>query len=548
MTAADQKNFLFKDILGSIALLAPWLMLLYQLSINWSTSEQYSHGYLVPFLSIYLFLKTKPADNEAINNGKLFIFFGIPLILFLFPVWIIRGANSDWRLVNFTLYITIASITVIHAIDNGGWPKVKNLLFPLAFFLVAIPWPLSTDLKLTLWFQEKVSSIIVDTLLILEHDAKLQGTIIDIGHFGQIGVDQACSGIQGLQASVVVTLFLGAYYYFSPIHRLVFTISGILVAVAVNLGRAFVLSFIKVKGKGELLDQPLLTVSNWQSPTLHDLAGWIETGLIFIVIFFLARAAKGGLFLHTMGSEKTAWSNINFRIKPIFSIFTIGFVILTTSASEYYYHSKEKKMQTMPKLSINLNDKDLLNIEQSISRQIASQLHFEKAFSTQFQDRFRCVIGNFGNLVINPNDEYWQAFEARWDSGGACTAVLSTHSPESCLPLTGLAQINPAPGQDPILVPIKIGGREVLFEAYEFSRNYRKLFVFRCFWPYKLAEEQPNLFPRGGYSFDGRIQSALQGRRNVGGTMLALALANVDSSQTAIAKLQVLANQRLFFE
>ena len=74
---------------------------------------------------------------------------------------------------------------------------------------MAIPWPLSTDLKLTLWFQEKVSSIIVDTLLILEHDAKLQGTIIDIGHFGQIGVDQACSGIQGLQASVVVTLFLG---------------------------------------------------------------------------------------------------------------------------------------------------------------------------------------------------------------------------------------------------------------------------------------------------------------------------------------------------
>ena len=141
----------------------------------------------------------------------------------------------------------------------------------------------------------------------------------------------------------------------------------------------------------------------------------------------------------------------------------------------------------------------------------------------------------------------WQVFEARWDSGGACTAVLSTHSPESCLPLTGLTQINPAPGQDPILVPIKIGGKEVLFEAYEFSRNYRKLFVFRCFWPHKLAVEQPNLFPRGGYSFEGRIQSALEGRRNVGGTMIALAIANVDSSQTAINKLQALANQRLSF-
>ena len=118
----------------------------------------------------------------------------------------------------------------------------------------------------------------------------------------------------------------------------------------------------------------------------------------------------------------------------------------------------------------------------------------------------------------------------------------------SCLPLTGLTQINPAPGQDPLLIPIKIGEREVLFEAYEFSRNYRKLFVFRCFWPHKLTEGQPNLFPRGGYSFDGRVKAALQGRRNVGGTMLALALANVDSSPTAIAKLQALANRRLSFE
>ena len=98
-----------------------------------------------------------------------------------------------------------------------------------------------------------------------------------------------------------------------------------------------------------------------------------------------------------------------------------------------------------------------------------------------------------------------------------------------------------------MLIPIKIEDREVLFEAYEFSRNYRKLFVFRCFWPHKLAPGQPNLFPRGGYSFSGRIDSAFEGRRNVGGTMLALALANVDSSQSAIAKLQGLANRRLSF-
>ena len=39
--------------------------------------------------------------------------------------------------------------------------------------------------------------------------------------------------------------------------------------------------------------------------------------------------------------------------------------------------------------------------------------------------------------------------ECNWDSGGACTAVLSTHTPESCLPLTGLVQINPPRGSPP---------------------------------------------------------------------------------------------------
>ena len=40
----------------------------------------------------------------------------------------------------------------------------------------------------------------MDNLLILKHEAKLEGTVMDIGVFGEIGVDQACSGIHGLQA------------------------------------------------------------------------------------------------------------------------------------------------------------------------------------------------------------------------------------------------------------------------------------------------------------------------------------------------------------
>ena len=57
-----------------------------------------------------------------------------------------------------------------------------------------------------------------------------EGTVIDVGVFGKIGVDQACSGINGLQSSLVVTLFLGAYYGFGWINRLFLILSGMLYA------------------------------------------------------------------------------------------------------------------------------------------------------------------------------------------------------------------------------------------------------------------------------------------------------------------------------
>ena len=542
-----------KISLGLSSFLAIWSLLLFQLSITWETNEQYAHGFLVPFLCLFLLLKSDFATENPhlfLQNKKVLLSYivGIPLLLSFFPIWVVRGANSDWRLINVALYLIILILSILHlAFIHKQDVNIKKLLFPLLFFLVAIPWPLATDLQLTQWLQEKISSIIVDILLLLEHEASLQGTVIDVGIFGKVGIDQACSGINGLQASLVVSLFLGAYYSFPLLHRFLLVIGGLFIALFFNLNRAFCLSFIKVKGKGHYLDDSLFSIGDYALPNLHDLVGFIETGFIFVTILLLARLSKGGLFLTTLGTAPTNWRNL-FCAPPLgLSITSLVVILGSVVGAEYHYTNKEKSMASMPHLNLNLEDADILRSEQEISNQIQAQLHYENARSVQWQDKFRSRWNPFGFPEINQNQEYWQAFEANWESGGACTAVLSTHSPESCLPLTGLTQISPLPGQDPLLIPIKVDGQDVLFEAYEFTRNYRKLFVFRCFWPKKLTPGQPNVFPRGGYSFDGRINSALQGRRNVGGTMLALALANVDSPQTAINKIQALANQRLSF-
>ena len=250
-----------------------------------------------------------------------------------------------------------------------------------------------------------------------------------------------------------------------------------------------------------------------------------------------------------MGTNPNYWSNIRFSTPWPYQVLTIVWIILTFFGSEFHYSSHETKLANLPKISLNINDPEILVEEQVISNQITAQLHYSDATSIRWQQRDRMIPKQIESkeMIFNPNKEYWQAFEAKWESGGACTAVLSTHSPAACLPLTGLQQVSPPVGKLPKVISIAKDSHKIAFEAYEFSKDGKKLHVFRCFWPSKALPDSQIRFPSGGYSLDGRIQSTLEGRRNVGGTMLALALANVDSPQTAIEKLQSLVNLRLSF-
>ena len=550
-----QNSLKFLNLAASVC---PWALLIWQLSITWDTNPQYSHGYIIPFLCLYLLIKSPPYQLLSMDSpqtkpfplqGKAYLIIGLPALITLLPLWIIRGANSDWRLINFALFLVTTALVVSWAYDQGGWKRIRTVLFPLFFFLLSIPWPLATDLQFTQWLQGKVSGIIVDIILILGHEAKLEGTVIDVGKFGQIGIDQACSGIQGFQASIVITLFLGAYYGFGIINRLIFVLVGTLVALLLNLVRAFSLSMVKINGAGHILDTPIYQFGSWVLPSLHDMVGWIENLSILLALFFLARLAKGGIILTSMGTNPSYWSNIRFSTPWPFQVLTIAWVTLIFFGSELYYSTHEEKLESLPKISLNINDPEILAEEQVISNQITAQLHYSDANSVQWQQRDRMIPKQIGSreMIFNPNQEYWQAFEANWKSGGACTAVLSTHSPAACLPLTGLQQVSPPVGQSPKVISIAKDSHNIAFEAYEFTKDGKNLHVFRCFWPSKALPDSKIRFPSEGYSLDGRIQSTLEGRRNVGGTMLALALANVDSPQTAINKLQALVNQRLSF-
>ena len=541
-------------IFGTLALLGVWTLLVLQLQLTWSLNPQYAHGFLVPLLCLYLALKPPPQDLKDSpatppRGARIWALSAASLGLFLLlPLWIVGEANSDWRLLNLALFVCVAAITFALAYDCGGFPQVKILAFPVLFFLVAIPWPLKQDLELTQWLQGRVSALIVDALLLLDEEVTLHGNIIDAGTFGQIGVDEACSGIQGLQASIVISLFLGAHHHLGPIHRIAFCLLGAIVALVLNLLRAFTLAFLKVKGHGDLLHNPL-TLFGMQLPTLHDLAGWIESAGILVTLLILARLARGSIHRRTSSDELYYWSNLRIGPPLALGIPATFWLLAIPILAHLHFRSNEADLAPMPHLNINFEDRQLLTQSKHITSLVEAQLHYQEASSTEWQHRAHATVLSNGSLTINHDAEYWQGFLCSWESGGACTAILATHSPEACLPLSGLVQISPRPGGTPTIVSIPSGAHKIPFEAYQFAQGPQTLHVFRCFWPNKLdlATGSTPGFPKSGYDFSGRIKAAIEGRRNVGGSMLALCVANVSSQEEAIAKLHREVKERLVF-
>ena len=533
-------------------MLGVWGMLIYQLQATWNLNDQYAHGYLVPILCLFLAVKAQDPNgsiqDQDSKRGRAWLYLGVPSILLLFPLWIIREANSDWRLLNVALFACtlLFSFALLH--DRNGLTSVKLLAFPLLFFAVAIPWPLAMDLQLTQWLQGRVSSLIVDSLLLLGHEVRLRGSVIDVGVFGQVGVDEACSGIHGLQASLVVTLFLGAYYNLGIVRRMVYCIAGTIVALALNLARAFCLSYFQVKGKGDLLHEPLFSMFGTEAPSLHDMAGWVESGGILVLLICLGRLNRYSSRQATTSDQLTNWQNLR-TTPPLLAGFIFCLSLpLIVYLTHLHYKKNEQNLVSLPHLVASFKDKQITTVKKTISSSVEAQLHYVEAQSAEWQDNAKTITNPFDtSLNINRDSEYWQGFQCWWLSGGACTAVLSTHSPDACIPLTGLVQVNPLPGNKPKIILVNLESHEIPFEAYEFSQGRKNLHVFRCFWPLMKSKGETPRFPSSGYDFNGRIKAAMQGRRNVGGTMLALCISNVSSHQEAIAKLHLQVQQRLSF-
>jgi exosortase len=123
----------------------------------------------------------------------------------LFPARLIAVANPDWRLLDWTMALAavVVSLSAVHL--AGGRPWLRHFAFPILFFLVAVPWPTRLEQLVVQSLMRADSAITIQLLNLVGTLAVQHGNVIELST-GQVGIDDACTGVRSLQATFMIAL------------------------------------------------------------------------------------------------------------------------------------------------------------------------------------------------------------------------------------------------------------------------------------------------------------------------------------------------------
>jgi exosortase len=491
------------------ALAALWLPVVWLLGAQWSNYEQYRYGWVVPFLcTVFAWRRLHDASTAAAaavsraTHRRLpsieWILFGT-LALFLTPALVLQHANPLWRFASYSLVVVACALTLLLLRRCFGSDAMRRCVFPVLFFLLAVPWPTPVEAFVVEKLTRVNVAIVIEALQLFGIPAVAHGNVIQVPA-GFVGVEEACSGIRSMQAVLMLSLAFGEWYRLQVKSRASVVGAGILIAFALNAARTTTLSALTASGGSDL------------AARYHDLTGVVLLlGCFTLVWWVSARSSARQATRIEKATARLLFTGLGTKFAIALLLVSIGSV----AATELWFRSHERRDASVVEWNIRFPEDAPGFRTLPISDYVRAQLLFDRAATASWESR----------------GMRWTCFYFRWFPATAVrdrirSQLAKSHRPEICLPSGGRALIGE---RAPITVLVVKDA--VPFRVLEFSEGGSPLFVFYA----ALEDGTDSKAANMRESHRSRWRAAWHGNRGLGQRVLEIIVARAPDFPTAEA-------------
>lgn len=246
----------------------------------WGEREEYSFGYMVPFVAAYLAWQRR---EQVIGISRDGAWYGVVLVV---AGLALAAIGSIGMIATFQQYGFLVALfgLCLAFLGRAGFSRLAG---PLAVLVFMVPLPAFFLGDLSQWLQLLSSQIGVAMIRIFGISVFLEGNVIDLGTL-RLQVVEACSGLRYLFPLLTLAFISTCLFRMALWKRVVVIVSAIPITVLMNSARIAVIALL-AQSFGRSMAEGFL----------HDFEGW----LVFLVcmVILLGEIA----LLARIGRDKT---------------------------------------------------------------------------------------------------------------------------------------------------------------------------------------------------------------------------------------------------
>ncbi len=287
----------------------------------WGAREDYSFGYLVPFFAIYVIYDRWPVIRSYLLRGEapevvatpaapgttvftqLFEWLAYAVFLgglSLFAIGaLLRSVTGPQNPASLAiaagfggLLLSVVFIMTKERVDGQPMSLRSRLmltglfLFPALIWLISAPMVSVVEKEIRVFLLTKVTIVVFNLFDIIGYAIEREGNVLLLPE-GQVGVEEACSGIRSLTACLFAGSFLAAVFLNRFWKKVLLVAAAMGFAVLTNLIRSAFLTLWAYNYGSQAID------AHWVLPlvgdigSVHDVTGFAILGFTCVGLILL---------------------------------------------------------------------------------------------------------------------------------------------------------------------------------------------------------------------------------------------------------------------